>query len=406
MRVSQVLASQHIGWHFQQFWRTQGKRKIVDTGAAKILEKRGILVRDPHKELKEKYTYEKIEVVGYIDKPQAFDNTHPNWHSRPLLTYNDNNVLLEGLAQAKILTNSVEVKQGLPDAMELPKITKDFNRKVKDIILSTVLFDAEQKKLPKIKDSERPAWNFPRTYGITQPRVHKLLITKLLSLIEKTSSQDLVKNKYVSDDLYFSFPFERFGENIQFQLLGDIVLTSSEPLSVVSSDSTSEFELPDLAPIKPTISLTPENIYVMKDVYSIERVAIKRHPHTLFVNFNKETVKNLYEEEVTAEQIYGRSLLKTFTAAAAYAKQTYGTNVKELPTPVVLQCIQSDGRLFYFGLLQLNTLDLESINIKNVWFQTPGLPLYEKCVYEVGRPVLHGYNDEVVRHFVAFYSNT
>lgn len=53
----------------------------------------------------------------------------------------------------------------------------------------------------------------------------------------------------------------------------------------------------------------------------------KKHPHTLFVHFNKEEVKNLFEEPVMDDQIFGRSLLKAFTVAASYAKQTYGVNI-------------------------------------------------------------------------------
>lgn len=41
---------------------------------------------------------------------------------------------------------------------------------VKKAILSGNIFDCEQEKLPKIKDSKRPAFNFPRILGITDKR--------------------------------------------------------------------------------------------------------------------------------------------------------------------------------------------------------------------------------------------
>lgn len=82
----------------------------------------------------------------------------------------DDNVLLEGLNQAKIITNTVEVKEGLPESIDLDQSIKGINRRVKEIILCSHLFDAQQEKLPKIKDPLRPAFNFPRTYGITQQR--------------------------------------------------------------------------------------------------------------------------------------------------------------------------------------------------------------------------------------------
>lgn len=52
------------------------------------------------------------------------------------------------------------------------------------------------------------------------------------------------------------------------------------------------------------------------------------HPHTIFVHYNRTEVKNIYEEEVTEAQIFGRALLKAFTVAASYARQRYGVKCK------------------------------------------------------------------------------
>lgn len=78
-------------------------------------------------------------------------------------------------------------------------------------------------------------------------------------------------------------------------------------------------------------------------------------------------------------------------------------NVKILPQPVTVQCVQTDGRLFHFGIFQLNTLDDGAI--KNIWFQTELLSLFEECRYVEGRPILQGYNSNVVKHLFAFYDN-
>lgn len=42
------------------------------------------------------------------------------------------------------------------------------------IIYTSNIFDAHQEKLPKRKDPTRPAWVFPRDYGITNCR--KMLV--------------------------------------------------------------------------------------------------------------------------------------------------------------------------------------------------------------------------------------
>lgn len=50
-----------------------------------------------------------------IPRKLPLDNTHPDWKDIPCLFYKDHNVLLEGEKQAKILTKSVEIIEGLPE---------------------------------------------------------------------------------------------------------------------------------------------------------------------------------------------------------------------------------------------------------------------------------------------------
>lgn len=79
--------------------------------------------------------------------------------------------------------------------------------------------------------------------------------------------------------------------------------------------------------------------------------------------------------------------------------------MKELPKPVTVQSVQTDGQFYHFGMFQLNTLDLEGGDLKNIWFQTPLLNLYDKCCYHLGKPILEGYNSEVIKYLYAFYNN-
>ncbi|KAJ8948101.1 hypothetical protein NQ318_008454 [Aromia moschata] len=405
MKKSVVLFRQHIGWHFTKHWRVQGKRKLLETGAEKALKEKQLPVYQAEDILKEERQYERIQVIGYKDKPVPLDENHPNWHNRPLLSYRDNNVLLEGLTQAKILTNTVQLKDGLPERISLKNFTDGENNHIKSIILQSHVFDAEQKKLPKIKDPERPAWNFPRSYGITQKRRNQLVISGLMQLVESLSTQDLVKDRVILNDLIFSYPFLKYDDLIQFQLTGDAVVLSSKPLSPITIEPTEGIALEDITPIKPTITLNIDNIYEIKEIYPIKSYVKKSHPHTVFINFDKEEVQNIYEEEITHTQIFGRSLLKAFTVSASYARQMYGKDVKLLPKPVTVQSVQTDGHFYHFGIFQLNTLDLEGGETKNIWYQTPLLNLFHNCSYKVGKPVLEGYNEEVVKHLYAFYNN-
>lgn len=71
-----------------------------------------------------------------------------------------------------------------------------------------------------------------------------------------------------------------------------------------------------------------------------------------------------------------------------------------------MQLVQTDGQLFQFGIFQLNTLDLKNNDVKNVWYKTNNIPLFSKCCYDAGKPVLEGYNSDVIKHFFAFYNNS
>nr|CAH7728461.1 unnamed protein product [Callosobruchus chinensis] len=404
MRISPVLFRQHIGWHFTKHWAVQGKRKPTNTGAEKILKQKGVQVFKPEDILYEKKAYEKVEIVGFKDKPQPLDYTHPDWHDQALLTYKDNNVLVEGLPQAQILTKSVVVQEGLPSCKEV-EVPENVGQLIKTIILNSHILDGEQKKLPIFKDPQRPAWNFPRAYGVTQNRRNKLIVSKLLQLIE-TVNADLSNDRYIYRDLWFSLPFQRNSEWIQLSLTADTLLTAATPLPAVTLEATDHLNLPSIFPFEPTITLNEENIYKIENIYPINSSLRRSCPHTLFIHYDGEVVKNLFEEAVTDTQIFGRTLLKGFTVAASYARSKYGDSVKKLPKPVVLQVVQTNGKFFHFGTLQLNTLDFENESEKNVWYQTPLQYLFEDCCYKSGKPVLEGYNSDVIRQLFSFYSNT
>lgn len=127
--------------------------------------------------------------------------------------------------------------------------------------------------------------------------------------------------------------------------------------------------------------------------------------HTIFVHYDPEEVKNLTEFLVTPNQIFGRTLIKTYTVAASCARQKFGSSAKKLPEPVTVQCIQSDGKNYHFFIFQLNSLDANDASVKNFWYSLSPLTLYEKAEYDNGRPVVEGYNPEVFKRIFAFYRN-
>lgn len=90
---------------------------------------------------------------------------------------------------------------------------------------------------------------------------------KLLQLIELHEDSSIVKDRSLLSDLQFSFPFEKFGNLIQFELRSDVMITSNKPLSPIATDITDDLELPNIHPIKETITLNTENIYKLQNLY-------------------------------------------------------------------------------------------------------------------------------------------
>lgn len=87
--------------------------------------------------------------------------------------FKDNNVLLGGLPQAQVLTNTIEINsfpQQIEDAISNGQYSKVVDRNVQNAIFSSHLLDAQQVKLPKVKLIDRPAYNLPRLYGISHER--------------------------------------------------------------------------------------------------------------------------------------------------------------------------------------------------------------------------------------------
>ena len=85
----------------------------------------------------------------------------------------DNNVVIEGLKQAQILTKTITI-DGLPkqlqDAYTNIQIPSTHHKNVQNSILACCVFDTEQVKTAIVKIPERPAYVLPRNYGISEFR--------------------------------------------------------------------------------------------------------------------------------------------------------------------------------------------------------------------------------------------
>lgn len=108
-----------------------------------------------------------------MPKESKFDETHQHWHNEKCYMHGDSNLLLEGLNQAQLLTKTIiidNLPKNIEESFSNEKILPFYNSNMQNAIKTSHLYDAEQKKLPKVKLPDRPAFNMPRVYGSTDSR--------------------------------------------------------------------------------------------------------------------------------------------------------------------------------------------------------------------------------------------
>ncbi|KAH8306456.1 hypothetical protein KR018_011842 [Drosophila ironensis] len=408
MRLTNRLCAQHIGWHFKKHWQVQGRRVPKETGATAELLKLGVNVRTPEEILNPKVERPRVSIVGDREIPPALDSTHPNWHAKACYSVSDNSILIGGLAQAQVLTNSIEVPafpKQIEDAIASQELPSTVDKNVRHAILAAHVLDAEQVKLPKVRLPERPNFNLPRSYGISHERVNRLLINKLLQEAEKLAGHAVSSRRKLVDNAPFRASISKDDSQLGFEVTAEKVVFANRAIEAIKGKF--DGNLPDLYPMKSTISIPKEHIYVTNNFYPLRANNSCSHPHTIFSVFNKHSVQNIHKSEVTTSQLQARTLLKAFAVAVARAKQLHGDEAGgALPKPIVVQSIQTDGRTFHFGVLQLNTLDIGATSAaKNYWFHRQSYDLFSECSYLAGKTTLSNYNAEVFRILTAFYNN-
>ena len=128
----------------------------------------------------------------------------------------------------------------------------------------------------------------------------------------------------------------------------------------------------------------------------------KHNVHTC-IDHNSNKIQ---QELRTPEAVHARSLTLGFLSALSQARLVYGNDVKgELPEPVTVHFIHTDGCNFHFSVYQLNTLDLEEEGgKKNIfWHEEDISRLYAECDYVTAKPTVSGYNPEIFSKFAAMY---
>ncbi|KAK9509844.1 hypothetical protein O3M35_004747 [Rhynocoris fuscipes] len=408
MKRSLILFQQHTGRMFRDKWKVQGKRVLIDTGALKELKLRGIAVEDANDVVRE--TFEKTKHVELDHFPPKLNEIQPDYHEEPCLNYSDHNVLIGGLDQAKVFTNSCEMDLSLlpfSERLDSASIDSSQNSIIKRLIKTSLLFDATQEKLPIRKDPNRPAFVFPRDFGITDKRKNFLLGRRLLQLCSILNPELKDKRRFIKGPLYFQTALNRDSRNILLSVRADELIASDVYIkSLINKTELTDKPIPDILPLSAFVSLEKIHTYKFEDFYPMNKEIDRSVVHTVLVHFNKTEVTNLYETEVTESQILARSLMKCYAIAIAEARNHYGKDVEDLPEPLTIQCIQTDSKQFYFSIFQLNTTrSSEETNIRNAYWILPALSLFDQCDYIEGIPKLVNYNPQVFHTLLSFYQN-
>ncbi|KAL1460784.1 hypothetical protein WDU94_012734 [Cyamophila willieti] len=412
MKLTQILKAHHRDRWRRYQWRAKGWQVKRHSYAKQTLEELKIPYESAIEFVKDPKPVVNFDYSNVFNPPQPKKNeSHPDFKPTSCFMFGDTNVPVEGLDQAKVLTNTVEVEQDLPEQILKLKqenpVSDMIHKIVQKSLLSALVYDGVQDKLPLEKDPNRPAFRLPRTYGITDYRKNFLVCNKLLQLCENISPLD-ISSRAILNDARFKINMNKDEDLIQFSLRGDKVLMADSPLPAFHSDpqSASSIELPNLYPLKSTISLTKNHFYKTDEIFPLKENASHPHIHTALVHLNATEVKNAYATPVTDSQLMARSLVKAFVMAAAQARYLYGPNVQELPAPCTIQLVQTDAQMFHFCAFQLNTLDISSQQkVRNIFWSHPLIQLSSGWGYDSGIPFLSGYNPHVFDLFCAFYRN-
>ncbi|XP_063795710.1 large ribosomal subunit protein mL37 [Pseudophryne corroboree] len=186
--------------------------------------------------------------------------------------------------------------------------------------------------------------------------------------------------------------------------------TSLDPLASSSEiQATEQHTLESLYPLSPAIDLQEVNVYEERNHLGFKAEYPFSNPHTIYLTEPCSTRAKFLPDQLRAKMI-----MFAFGSALAKAKTLYGDDAKVLPQPIVVQSVSTDGQLFHFMVLQLNTLDLESNDgVKNIVWMDGDQPLYDTVApkAKIKRKVvlvpagLAGFKPETFVKFWAMYLN-
>ncbi|XP_007518096.1 large ribosomal subunit protein mL37 isoform X1 [Erinaceus europaeus] len=323
---------------------------------------------------------------------------HPLYKEQPCHIFHQRSRVLEGVKQALWLTKS-KLIEGLPEkVLSLVEDPKNHIENQDERVLNVI--------------SHARLWH--STDDIPKRETYCPVIVD--SLIQLCKSQVLkhpsLARRIIAQNYSLSTTWNR--ESILLQVHGPsgARLNAKDPLPPIASreevEATKNHVLETFYPISPVMGLSECNLYDSKDDTGFQEGYPYPSPHTFY--FLEKA--NIRPYRLHPDQLRAKMILFAFGSALTQARLLYGNDAKVLEHPVVVQSVGTDGRVFQFLVLQLNTTDLASSEgIKNlVWMDSDQL-LYQhfwcrpvikkKVVVEPVGPI--GFQPETFRKFLALY---
>uniref|UniRef100_A0A665U0Q8 Mitochondrial ribosomal protein L37 n=1 Tax=Echeneis naucrates TaxID=173247 RepID=A0A665U0Q8_ECHNA len=323
----------------------------------------------------------------------------PLFKEEPCYVFSQRTGMLEGVRQALWLTKT-KLISGLPP--QLISLAEDPANQIPD-------------QDERVQNAIKHARFWDTTEG--RPDKQKYSTTLLMNLMHLCAtlqcSHPLIGKRILAEKYSLAATWKR-GEGL-FQIRGQNGLLQNciDPLPEVSGKeevaSTADHVLETLCPVSPTIDLQKVNVY-RKEVNCSGFTDDYPYPHAHTLYFLEEADTRY---KLPPEQFRASMIMFTFGNALVRAHKLYGNQPQSvLDRPITVQAVGTNGRLFQFLVLQLNSTDLSKDDgVKNqVWLDEDAQlydfakvrPMIKKKQVKVPAG-LAGYKPETFRKFLALY---
>ncbi|KAJ8357561.1 hypothetical protein SKAU_G00203550 [Synaphobranchus kaupii] len=324
------------------------------------------------------------------------DEEMPLHKEKPCYIFHQRTSVLEGVRQALWLTKSKPIK-GLPS--HISSLAEDTANQVEN---------QDERVQQAIKHAR--FWDTTEIRPDRQ-RFCPVLLEDLLHLCGTIQAKHPALGRRMAAENYSLAACWNRGDDL-FQVRGKngLLLSSASPLPAVAGKeevaSTADHVLETFYPISPTIDLQRTHVYQEKSCTGFREGYPYPHAHTLFLLETGQTPR------LGPEQLRAKTIMFAFGNALARAQAFYGTQPQVLEQPVVVQGVATNGRVFQFVVLQLNTTELGTdAGVKNMVWLEEDLSLYD---YAKVRPLikkkvvqvpagLAGYRADTFKKFLALY---